>query len=72
MNCDKCQRKLRVGENVVEIAVGVIDMDNTVLTSESQAVLCIKCEEKVMPALWANIDELKKGHDNFECPKHSS
>lgn len=75
MNCAKCAKELVKGDRVVEILsaeaqdTGVHAPDITINSIETLAVLCENCEAEVMPALWADINELTAdGKDDYAPP----
>jgi len=56
MNCSKCGKELTHGDHVLEVGRGFVD-NTTVFIERSEAVLCDNCEEEVMPAFWADVNE---------------
>lgn len=67
MKCSKCQKQLISGERVIEILNGSLKaahpqypkLNLSLEDSETLIILCEPCEDKVIPALWANITKQK-------------
>lgn len=58
MNCSKCGKELKPGDYALEVASGCLDYSGDAVYSENlEAVLCEKCEEEVMPAFWADMND---------------
>lgn len=61
-NCSGCGDTLEDGQEVVAIIRGqVSSFDEAIIGYEEEAVLCTKCEEEVLPAFWADVNEIEGG-----------